>query len=149
MILAAIDNSPAAALVTETAARLAADGGRVVHVVHAQEGVTAGDGGTDGEAVEAAKAVVRDHLARLAASHVRAEGQVLLHATDHGTAGRLVAEYANEVGATTIIVGAATHQGLSALMDASASAELRRHAKGRILVIDPDAPSANAATFAG
>jgi MFS transporter, ACDE family, multidrug resistance protein len=149
VILAAIDSSPTAALVTETAARLAADGGRVVHVVHAQEGVTAGDGGTDGEAVEAAKAVVRDHLAWLAASHVRAEGQVLLHATDHGTVGRLVAEYANEVGATTIIVGAATHRGLSALMDASASGELRRHAKGRVLVIDPDAPSANAATFAG
>jgi MFS transporter, ACDE family, multidrug resistance protein len=74
---------------------------------------------------------------------------VLLHATDHGTAGRLVAEYANEVGATTIIVGAGTHHGLSALMDASASAELRRHARARVLVIDPDAPSANAATFAG
>ncbi len=137
VIVAAIDNSPAAAMVTETAARLAADGGRVVHLVHAQEGVTAGDGGTDGEAVEAAKAVVRDHLGRLAASQIQAEGQVLLHATDHGAAGRLVAEYANDVGAATIIVGAATHHGLSALMDESASAELRRHAKGRVLVIDP------------
>jgi MFS transporter, ACDE family, multidrug resistance protein len=147
VIVAAIDNSPAARLVTQAAARLAADGGRVVHLVHAQEGVTAGDGGTDGEAVEAAKAVVRDHLSRLAASHVQAEGQVLLHATDHGTAGRLIAEYANEIGATTIVVGAATHGGMSALMDASASAELRRHANGRVLVIDPDAPATNAATF--
>jgi ACDE family multidrug resistance protein len=49
----------------------------------------------------------------------------------------LVAEYANDVGAATIIVGAATHHGLSALMDESASAELRRHAKGRVLVVDP------------
>jgi MFS transporter, ACDE family, multidrug resistance protein len=142
VILAAIDNSPVAALVTETAARLAADGGRVVHVVHAQEGVTAGDGAVDGEAVEAAKAVVRDHLDKLAASRIPAEGQVLLHATDHGTAGRLVAEYANEIGATTILVGAATRQGLSALMDSSASSELRRHARGRVLVVDPDAPRA-------
>ena len=139
VILAAIDGSPAAILVTETAARLAADDGRLVHVVHAQEGVTAGDGGTGGEDLDAAKAVVRDHLDRLAASHVPAEGQVLLHATDHGVAGKLVAEYANEVGATTIIVGAATHHGLAALMDESASAELRRHAKGRVLVVDPDA----------
>jgi len=148
VIVAAIDDSPASSLVTEVAARLAADGGRVVHVVHVQEGVTAGESGTDGEAVEAAKAVVRDHLTRLAGSHVQAEGQVLLHATDHGTAGKLIAEYANEIGATTIVVGAATHHGMSALMDASASAELRRHAKGRVLVIDPDAPAANAATFA-
>ena len=139
VILAAIDGSPAAILVTETAARLAADDGRLVHVVHAQEGVTAGDGGTGGEDLDAAKAVVRDHLDRLAASHVPAEGPVLLHATDHGVAGKLVADYANEVGATTIIVGAATHHGLAALMDESASAELRRHAKGRVLVVDPDA----------
>ena len=111
-------------------------------MVHAQEGVVAGDGGTDGETLDAATAVVRDHLDRLAASHVPAEGQVLLHATDHGTVGKLVAEYANDVGATTILVGAATHDGLSALMDESASAELRRHTKARVLVIDPDAPAA-------
>jgi nucleotide-binding universal stress UspA family protein len=139
VILAAIDSSAAATLVTETAARLAEDGGRAVHVVHAQEGVTVGDGGADGETLAAAEAVVRDHLDRLAASHIPAAGQVLLHATDHGTAGKLIAEYANEVGATTIIVGAATHHGLAALMDESASAELRRHAKGRVLVVDPGA----------
>jgi ACDE family multidrug resistance protein len=138
VIVAAIDSSAAATLVTETAARLAADGGRMVHVVHAQEGVTAGDGGADGETLAAAEAVVRDHLGRLAKGDIPAEGQVLLHATDHGTAGKLVAEYANEVGATTIIVGAASHHGLSALMDSSASAELRRHAKGRILVVNPE-----------
>jgi MFS transporter, ACDE family, multidrug resistance protein len=142
VILAAVDSSPAAVLVTETAARLAADDGLVVHVVHAQEGVVAGDGGTDGETLDAATAVVRDHLDRLAASHVPAEGQVLLHAPDHGTAGKLVAEYANDVGATTILVGAATHDGLSALMDESASAELRRHAKAKVLVVDPDSPEA-------
>jgi MFS family permease len=138
VILAAIDSSPVAVLVTETAARLAADGDRVVHVVHAQEGVTAGDGGIDGEALDAARAVVRGHLDRLAAGHIPAEGQVLLHATDHGTAGRLVADYANEIGATTILMGAATHHGLSALMDESASGELRRHAKAKVVVINPD-----------
>ena len=37
VILAAVDNSPMAALVTEAAARLAAADGRAVHVVHAQE----------------------------------------------------------------------------------------------------------------
>jgi MFS transporter, ACDE family, multidrug resistance protein len=142
VMLVAIDNSPGADLVTDAAARLAADGGRVVHVVHAQESAVAGDGGIDGEALDAARAIVRDHLDRLAASGVAAEGHVLLHATNHGDAGRLIAEYANQAGATTILVGAPNHQGLSALMDESASAELRRHATGRVLVIDPDAPAA-------
>ena len=134
VILAAVDGSPAADLVIQTAARLAADGGRVVHVVHAQEGVTGADGGTDGEALAAAEAVVRDHLDRLAARHVPAEGHVLLHGTDHGAAGKLIADYANEAGATTIVVGPATHHGLAALMDESASAELGRHARGEIVV---------------
>jgi nucleotide-binding universal stress UspA family protein len=129
-------------LVTDAAARLAAEDNRVIHLVHAQESPVAGDGGIDGEALESARAVVRDHLDRLAASGVPAEGHVLLHAADHGTAGRLIAEYANEAGATTILIGAPANHGLSALMDESASAELRRHAKAKVLVIGPDAPAA-------
>jgi MFS transporter, ACDE family, multidrug resistance protein len=144
-MLVAIDGSPAADLVTDAAARLAADDGRVVHVVHAQESAIAGDGGIDGETLDMARAVVRDHLDRLAASGIAAEGHVLLRATDHGDAGRLIAEYANEAGVTTILVGAPAHDRLSALMDESASAELRRHAKGKVLIIDPDSPDAPAA----
>jgi universal stress protein family protein len=102
----AIDGSPNAGLVTDAAARLAAGDSRVIRLVHAQESPVAGDGGVDGEALKAARAVVRDHLDRLAASGVPAEGHVLLHAADHGTAGRLIAEYANEADATTILIGA-------------------------------------------
>ena len=101
VILAAVDGSPVAALVTEAAAVLAADHGGVVHVVHTQEEATAGDVAIDGESLDAARAVVRNHLDRLAAHHVPAEGQILLHAADHGAVGRMVAEYANTVGAST------------------------------------------------
>jgi len=144
-ILAAIDDSPAADLVTDAAARLASGTGGVVHVVHAQEGVTGADGGIDGETLDTARAVVRDHLDRLAASGVPAEGHVLLHAQDHGAAGKLLAEYANDAGASTIVVGAPSRNGLVSLLDESASAELRHHAKGKVLVVDPAAgPSASA-----
>jgi nucleotide-binding universal stress UspA family protein len=84
--------------------------------------------------------MVRNHLDRLAAHHVPAEGQILLHAADHGAAGRMVAEYANTVGASTIVIGAPTHGGLSALMDGSASRELWRHARSNVLIVNPDAP---------
>jgi K+-sensing histidine kinase KdpD len=128
-ILAAIDRSPVATMITEAAARLAA-AGEIGHVVHAQEGVTTAEG--------SAEALVREHLVLLAASHIPAEGHVLLHATDHGTAGRMVAEYANEIGVSTVMVGAPRHRGVSALMDESASAEQRRHARGLVLVTGPD-----------
>jgi MFS transporter, ACDE family, multidrug resistance protein len=142
VILAAVDGSPVAALVTEAAGVLAAAHGGVVHVVHTQEEATAGDVAIDGESLEKARAMVRDHLDRLAAWHVPAEGQILLHAADHGAAGRMVAEYANTIGAGTIVVGAPTHGGLPALMDGSASRELWRHARSNVLVVNPDAPGA-------
>ena len=140
VILAAIDQSPVAGLVIEAAARLALAEGQIVHVVHAQEGVTAGDVGVEAEQLDTARDLVSSYLDRLAAQHVPAEGQVLLHATDHGGAGRLIAEYATSIRATTIVVGAPTHGGLPALMDASASQELWRHASSNILIINPDAP---------
>ena len=144
VILAAIDNSPVAALVTRAAARLATIDDRIVHVAHAQEGATAGGAGTDAEDLDTARTMVRTHLDRLAARHIPAQGQVLLHAADHGTAGRMIAEYARTIGATTIVIGAPTHGGLPALMDASASQELWRHTRSNIVIINPDAPTASA-----
>jgi MFS transporter, ACDE family, multidrug resistance protein len=141
VILAAVDASPVAALVTEAAGVLAADHGGVVHVVHTQEEAVAGDVAIDGESLDAARAMVRNHLDRLAAHHVPAEGHILLHAADHGAAGRMVAEYASTVGASTIVIGAPTHGGLPALMDGSASHELARYARSNVLVVNADAPA--------
>jgi len=141
VILAAVDASPVATLVTEAAGVLAADRDGVVHVVHTQEEATAGDVAIDGESLDAARAIVRNHLDQLAAHHVPAEGHILLHAADHGAAGRMVAEYASTIGASTIVVGASTHGGLPALMDGSASRELWRHARSNVLVVNPDAPA--------
>jgi MFS transporter, ACDE family, multidrug resistance protein len=140
VILAAIDDSPMGALVIETAARLATADGRTVYVVHAQEDVTATDTGTDGENLPDARALVENQLDLLAARGVPADGQVLLHAPGHGAAGRMIAEYAATIGASTIVVGAPSHGGLPALMDDSASQELWRHAHADILVVNPDAP---------
>jgi nucleotide-binding universal stress UspA family protein len=140
VILAAVDQTPVAGLVTEAAARLALADGQIVYVVHAQESVTAGDVGVEAEDLDAARDLVRAHLDRLAAHHVPAEGQVLLHAADHGGAGRFIAEYATSIRATTIVVGAPSHGGLSALMDESASQELMRHTSSNVLIINPAAP---------
>jgi ACDE family multidrug resistance protein len=137
VIVAAVDNSPVADLVTDAATRIAAAAdGRVVHVVHAQEGIAAVEAGADAEDLTAARAVVSDHLRQLAARGIPAQGFVLLHAADHGTVGRMLAEHANEIGAEVIVIGAPSHGGLAALMDASASRELFRHARSNIAIIN-------------
>src|SRR6202021_2682467 len=75
VILAAVDNSPMAALVTETAARLAAADGGTVYVVHAQEDVTATYTAIDGEELQDARTLVENQLDLLAARGVPAQGE--------------------------------------------------------------------------
>jgi MFS family permease len=140
IIVAAVDDSPIAGLVTEAAGRLARLDGRSVHIVHAPEAAIGGDVAVDGEELETARALVRRHLEQLGAHRVAAEGQLLLHAADHGAAGRMVAGYANEVGALAIVLGAPGHGGLSAAMDASSTRELLRAARSHVLIVNPDAP---------
>jgi MFS transporter, ACDE family, multidrug resistance protein len=139
-IVAAVDDTPIAGMVTEAAARLAVRDGRTVHVVHAAEDVVTGDVGLDGEDLGAAAELVRRYLDQLAAHRVASQGQLLLHATGHGAAGRMVAQYANDVGAATIVIGAPTHGGLLAAMDESSSRELLRVAHSNLLIINPAAP---------
>ena len=86
--MAAVDDSPVAGLVITAAARLAASLGRTVHVVHVPEAVIGGDTAVDGESRDAAAALVGRHLRELATRDVAAKGQLLLHAGDHGAAGR-------------------------------------------------------------
>jgi hypothetical protein len=52
----------------------------------------------------------------------------------------MVASYASEVGAVAIVLGAPTHGGLSAAMDASSTRELLRAAKSHVLIVNPEAP---------
>jgi MFS family permease/nucleotide-binding universal stress UspA family protein len=145
VILAAVDDTPTASGVIEAAARLASQGGLTVHVVHAREAAVAGDIAVDGEDLAAAEALVRHSLDQLAAYRVPGEGQILLHAADHGAAGRMVAEYANAVQAATIVVGAPSHGGLSASLDESMSRELLGAARSNVLIVNPNAPLSFAA----
>jgi MFS family permease len=137
-IVAAIDDSPIAAQVTAEAARIAALGGHPVHLLHVREGAVTGETATEGEDLDIARALVLEHLELLARSDVPAVGQVLLGATDHGAAGRMVAEHADRIGARLIVVGAPGHGGIAALMDAGASRELGRHAHCNILIVNPE-----------
>ena len=52
----------------------------------------------------------------------------------------MVAEYANDVGAATIVIGAPSHGSLLAPMDASSGRELLRIAHSNVLIVNPAAP---------
>ena len=144
-IVAAIDDSPTAHQVAGTAGRLAAVNGRAVHVLHVQEQVSTTEAAAGGEALAAARELVRTHLKRLAADGVPVVGHVLRNAGDHGAAGRAISEYANEIGARAVVIGAPTHGGLPALMDASASREIWRTVHCDVLIVNPAAVLAGAA----
>ncbi|TDV44834.1 MFS transporter [Actinophytocola oryzae] len=137
VIIAAVDDSPVAAQVTATAARLAAVHGRAVHVLHAQEHASTSESSANGEALGQAEALVRAHLARLEAAGVPAVGHVLLNAADHGAVGRLISAHADELAARAVVIGAPTHGGLPALMDASASRELWRTVHCDVVIVNP------------
>jgi ACDE family multidrug resistance protein len=140
VIVAAVDDSPVAAMVTEAAARIAAESGQAVHVVHATEAAVGGDVAVDGEGLDDAIALVHRHLDQLTAHRIPADGQILLHATDHGAAGRMIAEYGNGVGASTVVIGAPSRGGLSAVVDGSSSRELLRLTRSDVFIVNPEAP---------
>ncbi len=137
VIVAAVDDSPVAARVTDAAARIAAVNGRAVHVLHAQEQASTTESAASGEALETAEALVRAHLSRLEAAGVPAVGHVLLNASDHGAVGRLIGEHADDIHARAVVIGAPTHGGLPALMDASASRELWRTVHCDVVIVNP------------
>ncbi|MFI7672569.1 MFS transporter [Actinophytocola sp. NPDC049390] len=145
VIVAAVDDSPVAERVTAAAARLAAIRGRAVHVLHAQEQANTSESAAGGEALETAAALVRAHLSRLAAAGVPAVGHVLLNAGDHGAVGRLIGEHADEIHARAVVIGAPTHGGLPALMDASASRELWRTVHCDVVIVNSESTPENPA----
>jgi nucleotide-binding universal stress UspA family protein len=138
-LVAAVDGTETATRVVDKAARIAHDGGMRVHVIHVLEAVVAADTALPGEDLESATSRIREHLDRLAGQGVPAVGHVLLAASDHGAAGRAIAEYANGIHARSLVIGAPTHGGLAALMDASASSEIWRAARTDVTIVNPQA----------
>lgn len=142
-VVAAIDSTETANRVVDKALRVAAAQHLKVHVVHALESAVASDTALEGEDASAAAAAVAAQLDRLAAAGIPAAGFVLLtgpgRPADHAGAGRAVASYANRIDARSLIIGAPTHGGLSALMDASASQEIWRTARTDVSIVTPEA----------
>jgi MFS transporter, ACDE family, multidrug resistance protein len=137
-VVAAIDAGPAAVEVTARAASEASARGTGVELVHVYEIDVVGDDAVEAESLGAARTVVRARLAELEAAGVPATGRVLRAVADHGATGRLLARYANQVGAQLVVAGAGTSGPLARLLDASSSRELLADAAAPVVVVTSD-----------
>lgn len=109
LVLVAVDGSPRGATVTAAAAKLAAERGAGVEIVHVHETDVVGDGAVDRENRELAAAVLQRRLAQLRDAGVPAGGEVLHSYGDREDAVRAILSRIEQVGAQAVVVGREGH----------------------------------------
>jgi hypothetical protein len=130
-VVVAVDATPAAIAVTAAAAKLAAERGAPVEVLHVHETDVVGDDAADLESRELAAAVLQRRLTQLRDAGVTAGGEVLHAIGDHADAADAVLARADAVGADTLFVGAPTRHA------ESLTTRARRRGGMRVVVVDP------------
>ncbi len=138
-ILVAVDGAPTANGVCAAGAELAIALGAPVEVLHVVETDVAMEDAVDAGSPDAASAAVTEHVEQLAALGVTAAGHVRRVVGDHGDVGRRIASFAEHRRARMVVVGTPRHGGFAGLLDASASAQLIRHAPCDVHVVSPRA----------
>ena len=104
-VLVAVDGSPRGIAVTAAAAKLAAERGAAVEVLHVHETDVVGDDAVDRESRERAAAVLASRLAQLHEAGVRAGGEVLHTFGDHEDVVQAVLDRVDELGAQAVVIG--------------------------------------------
>src|SRR4051794_9620456 len=104
-VLVAVDGSSRASAVTAAAAKLAADRGAAVQVLHVHETDVVGEQAVDRESRELAAAVLARRLTQLREAGVEAGGEVLHTFGDHEDAVEAVLDRVEEIGAQVVVVG--------------------------------------------
>jgi len=134
-IVLAIDAGPAAASAIAKVIEIANVRHSPVDVLHVQEVDVVPDAAIDRESLDQASAFVEARLAELRAADVEARGHVLRSVADHANIGRLIAEYADRVGAKLIVIGEPTTGAFARLLDRSSSQHLLADAPCDVLVV--------------
>ena len=106
-VLVAVDGSPRAVAVTAAAAKLAAERGAAVQVLHVHETDVLGEQAVDRESRQMAAAVLARRLTQLRDAGVEAGGEVLHTFGDHEDAVQAVLDRVDQIGAQVVVVGRA------------------------------------------
>jgi nucleotide-binding universal stress UspA family protein len=137
-IVVAVDNSDVSGTVTTRAIEIANARHAPVDLVHVHEISVVADETVDRESLEDAHALVRHRLDQLAEGGVDAVGHLLRTVADHGSAGRLIAEHANAVGAQLLVIGDGTSGALARLLGQASTQQLLADVDSDVLVVEPD-----------
>ncbi|GAB2826494.1 MFS transporter [Actinocorallia aurea] len=137
-VIVAVSGHDRAAETVLAAARVAADTGGPLEIVHVRQAAVVEEQTADTETADAARAAVTAHLDRVTAQRVPAHGQVLTSVGDHAAAARALAQHAARIGARTIVIGRSPRGPLAQFADGGFTAALTRTAPCTILLIDPD-----------
>ncbi|MHB2028566.1 MAG: MFS transporter [Acidimicrobiales bacterium] len=137
-VVVAIDGALGASAVCAVAGELAGLLGCPVEVLHVVETDVTMEEAIDAETTDAATVAVTEWVNQFAVVGLSATG-FLMHATgDHGDVGRRIATFAEHHHARMIVIGTPRHGGIAGLLDASASAQLARHAPCDLHVVHAD-----------
>lgn len=137
-VVAAVDASSAAVLVTDAAIALAKQLGSPVDVVHVLETDVVDADATDSEPPDTANRVVTEHLERVRAAGLTADGHVVRVVGDHADSGRRIARFAADRKARAIVIGSAREPGSSRFVHPDVTDEVVRDADCRVLVVPLD-----------
>jgi nucleotide-binding universal stress UspA family protein len=132
-ILAPIDASEQRDRVLSAAAAMARSTQASVQVVHVDADVPALDTDADSESPGAASALVAAAVRELQAEGISADGAVM-HGANADIDDLLLIE-ARRIGADLIVLGANHRTGLSALLEASVTDDVARHADVLVLLV--------------
>jgi MFS family permease len=137
-VIVAVGATQDADRTVDAAAGLARDLGSPLEVVHVRETAVVEESAIDAEDAWHAHSAVLAHLDRLAAYGIAATGQVLHSVGDHASAGRALAQHAEQLDARTVAVGRSPRGPVAQFADGSFTAALTHAAARTVVLLEPD-----------
>jgi MFS family permease len=136
LVLLAVDSSPAAAEVTLTAGRAAAERSVPVLVLHVREVDVTPEDAVEAEPVEAAQQSLAERIAQLGALGVSASGILRTSVGDHADVARTILQEVRRTSPSAVVIGAGRRGAVARLMSGDVPALVRAGAGCRVYVVD-------------
>lgn len=136
-LLVAVDSGAAGTQVVRHSARVAAERALTVHLLHVRETELVGETAFPLESEADARRLLDERLDQLRKAGVEVAGELASVTGSHPEVARLILDRADRLDAAAIVIGASSHEGLHGMLGGSVVAEVSRHSRRAVLIIDP------------